>query len=214
MIKELFERYLQLKQYLLPISIGLMGFVLVAFGIISSFSQKKEDISFQNTTQQVDATSSAKVSTKEIIVDVEGAVIKPGVYHLSSDARLQDALIASGGVSGDADTSFIEKKINLAAKLIDGGKLYIPKTGEQISNGQIDTQAVSGQTSLSTTDQSASININDASSVQLDALPGIGQVTTQKIINGRPYTDTQELLTRKIVSTKVFNEIKDKITAN
>lgn len=131
-----------------------------------------------------------------------------GIYHLDGDSRLQDALIATGGLSENADRSFVEKHINLAQKLVDGQKIYFPSLGESASVA--DTNQ--GQTDTSST-TSGPLNINEATATQLDALPGIGQVTAQKIINGRPYSDIQELLSKKIVSSKVFGEIKDKVSA-
>jgi DNA uptake protein ComE-like DNA-binding protein len=58
------------------------------------------------------------------------------------------------------------------------------------------------------------ININEASEGQLDTLYGVGPATAQKIIGGRPYSDIQELLTKKIVSRSVFDKIKDRISIN
>lgn len=92
----------------------------------------------------------------------------------------------------------------MAAKLVDGAKLYIPRKGESASSMSSDHAGV--------VDQSATINLNEASADQLDSLPGIGQVTAQKIISGRPYTDVQDLLTKKVVSNNVFTKIKDKVS--
>ena len=91
------------------------------------------------------------------------------------------------------------KNINLAAKLNDGAKIYIPKIEEG------DPQEITDmKTSL--------ININTASSETLDTLPGIGPATAAKIISNRPYKSLEELLDKKVVSLKVFEQIKDKIT--
>jgi len=57
------------------------------------------------------------------------------------------------------------------------------------------------------------ININTASSEDLDSLPGVGPVTADKIINGRPYQTINDLIDRKILTNKVFSQIKDKISA-
>jgi competence protein ComEA len=137
-------------------------------------------------------------------VDIEGAVISPGVYRLPADSIIKDALVSAGGLSSQADRDFVAKNINLAAKLSDGAKIYIPKIGEATSSDSqipgVDTQAL------------ATININTASSDDLDSLPGVGPATVTKIVNGRPYSNINELLDKKIVSSKVFGEIKDKIS--
>jgi len=143
------------------------------------------------------ATSSA-----EIFVDVSGAVLKPGVYRLAYGSRVADAINTAGGFSSSADSNFISKSLNLAQKLSDGAKIYIPKKGE------------SGQT-LGTTQSSLNsslVNINSASLDQLDALPGIGPATAQKIISARPYSRVEELLEKKIVGASTFEKIKDKIS--
>jgi competence protein ComEA len=137
-------------------------------------------------------------------VDIEGAVVIPGVYKLTQNSIIQDALVASGGLSAAADRDWVSKNINLAAKLSDGAKIYIPKIGEITTS--------SPQTSTTDTSTSALVNINTASSDALDALPGVGPVTVDKIVNGRPYQNINELLDKKVVSSKVFSEIKDKIS--
>ncbi|HYM65593.1 MAG TPA: helix-hairpin-helix domain-containing protein, partial [Candidatus Sulfotelmatobacter sp.] len=115
--------------------------------------------------------------------------------------------ISAQGLSEDADRDYISKNINLAQKLSDGAKIYIPKIGEVVSlnqNSESNVLGVQAQTSL--------ININSATSESLDSLPGVGPVTAQKIINSRPYATIDELLSKKIVSNSVFTKIKDKIT--
>jgi competence protein ComEA len=141
---------------------------------------------------------------KTILVDVEGAVVKPGVYKLPVESRIQDGLIAAGGLSAKADREYVAKTLNLAIKLTDGTKIFIPTLGEPTGS-----EPVLGATTVGATN--ALINVNTASESQLDSLPGIGPVTAQKIISGRPYGSLDELLSKKIVSAKVYAQIKDKI---
>lgn len=61
---------------------------------------------------------------------------------------------------------------------------------------------------------SSLVNVNTATSSELDALPGVGPVTAGKIIINRPYRSVDELLSKNAVSSKVFSQIKDKVTAN
>ncbi|HSW89170.1 MAG TPA: ComEA family DNA-binding protein [Candidatus Saccharimonadales bacterium] len=211
-MQEFFEKYPQIKTYLLPICIGLAGITLILFGIVASLTpHTEENISFQNKQDvkgvEIDPRHHEVGSTlgvKQIVIDVSGAVVKQGIYNINVDSRVQDALNAAGGLSENADREFVDKKINLAAKLVDGGKIYIPKRGEHAT---VETGVESAST-----DQSATINVNDATADQLDALPGIGPVTAQKIIAGRPYADIQDLLTKKVVSNSVFGKIKEKIS--
>ncbi len=126
---------------------------------------------------------------------------------MPQQSRIQDSLVAAGGLSAQADRVYISKNLNLATKLTDGAKVYIPFAGEAVGNGQ----ALNSSSSVDTV--SGLINVNTSSQVGLESLPGIGPVTAQKIIAGRPYGSIQELLNKKIVGVKVFDQIKDKITA-
>lgn len=192
-----FVRYTtKLGKYWLPIALASLGMIFFIYGLISlvGSASKKDEIKFVHQELSPQIT--------KIQVDVEGAVSNPGVYKLAIDSIIQDALIASGGLSKDADREYVSRNINLASKLSDGAKIYIPKLGENAEN------LVSGS-SFST----GLININTASEKELDTLPGIGSVTANKIISGRPYLSINDLLDKSIVSSKVFTQIKEKITA-
>lgn len=187
----------KLRRYWLPIALALLGLIFFVYGLISLLgsTSKTNEIRLEH-----EDLSSKQESL--ILVDIEGAVVNPGVYKLNQNSIIQDALVASGGLSSDADREFVSKNINLAAKLIDAAKIYIPKVEESVSE-------VKGVSDIST----GLININQASSETLDTLPGIGSVTANKIITNRPYLTINELLDKKVVSAKVFTQIKDKITA-
>ena len=172
------------------------GLFLLAIGAGIFFfrnSNSSDDIEIISTSQ------GEALQGQRIVVHVDGAVAKPGVYELDSGARVSDAVSASGGLSKDADTA----KVNLAAKVSDGQKIYIPKIGEQSAGG---SQSVAGDST------SALVNINTASESQLDTLPGIGPVTAQKIIASRPYSTPEELLSKKAVGQSVYGKIKDLVT--
>ena len=191
------------RQNLFPLLIGGLGIVLILFGIVSIVvSNPREGVIFEEK-----ATS----EFAEIFVDVAGAVVAPGVYKLSGGARIQDALISAGGLSGEADREWVAKNLNLSAKLTDGGKIYIPVKSEtlRLRSGQ-ELKVQSGE--VSSVQTSNLININTAGPSQLDKLPGIGPVTAGKIIDGRPYADINDLVSKKIVGKKVFEQIKEKIS--
>lgn len=204
-LPELFEKYPFLKTYAIPLGLGCVGLILLGYGLLSSMR------SDQSNTDQSSINSRAPIAkptvSKDIIVDIEGAVQKPGVVHLHSDARVQDALVAAGGMTEIADNNWIQKHLNLAAKLTDGGKMYIPRNGESVAGAT--TSDTSNSTGLNTSD---TVNINTATSSELDALPGIGPTTAQKIITNRPYSDINELTSKKVVNKKVFEQIKEKIS--
>lgn len=164
---------------------------------------QKDEIIFDLSSSEQNVATTPEISSQSlIIVDVSGGVMGPGVYTLAITSRLQDAIIAAGGLSAEADTSQIAKRLNLASKLVDGQKIYIPQKGDEEA-GVLDTTIPVGATKQ--------ININTASLSELDSLPGIGQTTAQKIVSNRPYKVITELQTKKIIGAKVFEGIKDSI---
>lgn len=188
-----------IRQNILPILLGGAGVLLILFGLFQLASgQKKSDVEFQPSA------SKAVSEPQKIMIDIEGAVVKPGVYQLGLDSRFVDALAAAGGLSSEADRDFVEKNINLVKKVSDGLKIYIPRVGEQILSSD----------SAGGVDAASTININSASIGDLDTLPGVGSVTAQKIIDGRPYATVDDLVKRKIVSASEFDKIKNMISAN
>jgi competence protein ComEA len=138
-----------------------------------------------------------------IRVYVTGAVQKPGVYTLHAGDRVEDALNAAGGATAEADLT----RINLAARVSDGQQLYVVQKGET---------PPALPTTAGSSGQPGKININTASLAELDTLPGIGQVTAQKIIDYRtkngPFKSIQELKDQKIVTSSTYDKIKDLIT--
>lgn len=190
-----------------PLLLGLGGLMFLGYGLMSLSTQKpNQDILFEGARDEIPLKDSKKT---KLTVDVEGAVLRPGIYTLEADSRVHDALIAAGGMSKEADREIVTKTLNMAAKLIDGGKIYIPFFGESqpVTDGQSGS-AIGVLGALSNT-----ININTASQKELEALPGIGEVTAQKIIGGRPYGSIDELAQKKIVGKKVFEQIKDKVAS-
>lgn len=192
----------------LPLIFGCIGIFLLILAIVILTKQATTgaDVVFTTT----DASSSASL---KIHIDVAGAVVSPGVYDLPANNRVQDALIAAGGLSATADREWIEKNLNRAAKLTDGGKIYIPSLNEtkegklQMTNDKL--QINQGQNLLGVT--TGQVNINTASQSELESLPGVGPVTAGKIISGRPYQTIEELKTKKIAGNALFEKIKDRI---
>lgn len=189
---------------------GLVGLVLLVGGMVSSGVVSKTFIKSTKSGVQAQKTTSLEAAAAK--VDVSGAVIKPGVYTLSSDARVEDAIKAAGGVTDFADPMYLSKTVNLAQKVADGMKIYIPNAGEAHSPssgqaGQSGAPAVAGASA-----QSSSVNINTASLSELDQLPGVGQVGAQKIIDTRPYSGIEELITKKAVTKSVYEKIKDLVS--
>lgn len=199
------------KRYYLFTFCVMAGVICLIIGLmqLSGASPQKPQNIGQMNNQPAIASATSFPSLK---IDVEGAVINPGVYSVASNARVQDALVAAGGLSSSADREIVAKTINLAARLTDGMKIYMPKIGDPSVTaiggiqGSSDTSVLGSQTGL--------VNINTASSQELDALPGVGPATVQKIIVARPFSNTDDLIAKKAVSQSVFTKIKDLITVN
>jgi len=198
----------KLKSYWLPILLTVGGLAFLGYGLYTMHEKPKEDILF-NAAKDDTVDERAAQAKKQITVDIEGGVMKPGVYKLSFDSLLKDGLIAAGGLSANADRQLVAKNLNMASKLIDGAKVYVPLQGES-AGSESSATGLNSSTGSSSTSQ---ININTATEKDLDSLPGIGVVTSGKIIAGRPYASIDELVKKKIVGQKVFDQIKATIVA-
>ena len=141
-------------------------------------------------------------SNTDIYVHICGAVINPGVYQVPAGTRVYQALELAGGSSDDAYLS----GINLADKLADGQKVYIPSEGEHAE----------GILSIDSGDvQSVMININTASEAELMTLPGIGQSRAKDIINYRVknglFESIDDIMKVSGIKEAAFEKIKDLI---
>lgn len=191
---------------LMPYFLGGLGIALMAGGILYNSIQSKQKTSLAEKSDNREVEAAAAGSVKIIKVDISGAVEQPGVYEIPYDSRVKDVLITAGGLGAKADRNYLAKTVNLAQRVTDGQKIYIPFEGETTTAST--TTLSSGVTSATT------ININVASSSELDTLSGVGPVTAGKIIAGRPYQNISELVSKKIVSNSVYQRIKDKISVN
>lgn len=160
-----------------------------------------------------------------IMIDVAGAVVSPGVYTLPVGSRVNDAIAAAGGLAPQADLELISKSLNKAAVLSDGAKLTIPVEGDEakgidtMSHNNGFTTSTDGVTSTEpqmlqsgVSQNEALISVNSGTIAEYDSLPGIGPVTAQKIISNRPYGSVTELLERKVLKASVYEKVKDRLT--
>jgi competence protein ComEA len=144
------------------------------------------------------------IAPAPILVDVAGWVRHPGVYEFVAGARVIDALDAAGGARPGAELQVL----NLAAPLADGTQVVVPKRGETPVVG-VEPGAESGSAG-------ALVNVNTATADQLEALPGIGEVTAQAIIDYRtengPFSSVDELLDVSGIGDVTLENIRELVT--
>lgn len=192
-----------LEKYKLPLILSLLGLIFIGVGLLvverfPSEESKMEVISPQGNLLKPLVLSESR---QKIVTEIAGAVLKPGVYELTTENRVNDLLILGGGLSSQADRDWVAKNINLAQKLNDGVKVYIPNQNEKRQEGEVKEIGLTEK-----------ININTASLDQLDTLWGVGEVTARQIIEGRPYGSIEDLANKGVVKSSVWMKIKDKIS--
>jgi len=189
------------KIYSVPIIFGILSFLFIALSItifIKSY-QPTTPITF-SSEREVASVSGVQTENEIIVVDVEGAVVKPGVYRLPKGSRVEEALEVSGGFTREADRGAASRLLNRAAKLTDGAKIYVPFIGEAAAAASNDDVATH------------TVNVNTATQSELETLSGVGPVTAGKIISGRPYMQLIELVEKKAMSQSLFDKLKDQLT--
>lgn len=182
----------------------LLGLIFLGLGF---FIYRTGGFTSKNKVEIIDKNTPEPQQV--LIVEVSGAVEKPGVYKLSSGSRIEDLLIFAGGLSAGADREWFEKNINRASKIYDGQKLYIYHSGEvtaSYNDGIKVDQSVLGAA------YEGRVNINTSSLSELDKLPGIGPVFGQRIIEGRSYSTTYDLVKKGVLKESTYQKIKDLIT--
>jgi competence protein ComEA len=112
----------------------------------------------------------------QLVIDVVGAVRRPGLYRLEQGARIADAVARAGGATRRASLSLI----NLAAPLADGQQVVVPGRGSAAA-GVAAAPGTAGAAGIS----AGPVHLNTATLEQLDTLPGVGPVTAQKILDYR-----------------------------
>ena len=162
----------------------------------------------EDTETGAGSTEAAQVNDDELCcVYICGAVEKEGVYNVPPDSRVNDVLIMAGGYSEDAATGYV----NLAEKVQDGERIYIPHEDEvtvSISEGVSENTAEDLSESL--------VNINTAGRDELMTLPGIGSSKADDIIKYREmngaFGSIEELMNVNGIKEGTFNKLKDRIT--
>lgn len=160
----------------------------------------------ENFKDEIIEENNLEEAHKKIVVHIAGEVVNPGVIELDEGARVIDAVNIAGGLTKYAD----EKKINLAKRLYDEEKIYIPRIGEDVSNDEIYNVSIHNSQDIS----QKKININTATKEELQSLPGIGPALAERIINYREkqkFTSIDDIKKVSGIGDKKFEAIKDLI---
>jgi competence protein ComEA len=156
------------------LAVALVVVVAVAFAVRQAHSAKPAAaLRVAPLRASSDASGRAHPAPPSVVVDVEGAVRRPGLVRLVPGSRVVDAVARAGGTTRRADRS----GVNLAAPVSDGQQVLVPVRGAPAGAGVGGTGGAGGA--------SAPVSLSTATAEQLDALPGIGPVTAQKILDYR-----------------------------
>lgn len=189
------------KENVVTLVLGVVGVGLMVGGVGQMLASTEE------TEVEVIPNVEEVVKVTTVVVDVAGAVVKPGVFEMDEGSRVADALVAAGGLAEDADEEWVARRINQAEPVRDGMKIYVPLAGEQIESG-----GFQGEDGMVAGVGDGVVNVNEASAAQLDELWGIGEARAKDIIDNRPYESLEELMTKAGVPKNVMEKNEGKMS--
>ena len=206
------------RAHLVPIAaisaaavLGIAAFVVAASGAEPSVSvDGAGPLAAASGGRPLPSGAAAEAERGPVLVDVQGAVVHPGVVRLPSGSRVGDAIAAAGGYGPRVATDRIGQVLNLAAVVRDGDQVVVPSRDDPAAGGggpKSSPAAAGGP--------SSPIDLNRATAAELDALPGIGPVTAAKIIaarDERAFGSVEELRSRKLLGPATFDKVKDLVT--
>ena len=188
---------------ILVIIISVIGYYIYVNINNNELYIEENDSYIEENHNDVDNETSVNKNEETIIIHIAGCVENEGVYEIKKDSRISDAIDIAGGLTSDANI----KSINLAQKLNDGQKIYIPNINEDIEEYTGDDTNLFEYNEL--------ININTATQTQLETLPGIGPSTADKIIQYRKengnFKNIEDIKNVSGIGDSKYENIKDKI---
>jgi competence protein ComEA len=149
-------------------------------------------------------------ATLPVVVEMRGEIETPGVYELSPEARLQDAITAAGGLTEEADLS----TVNLARRLRDGELIVI--VPEPVPGSTPRVPLADAGDAPNADESRVRININTATSEELDALPGVGEIIATRIVEYRelngPFRSIDDLIHVEGISDRVIDGFRESVS--
>lgn len=185
--------------------VGLVAVVAVTLGGAGLWYVRSLPRPVEVLAEPGDSTAGeASPSPALLIVHVAGWVRNPGVYEFSEGDRVIDALEAAGGPRKGAGL----ESLNLAALLTDGSQVLVPRAAGGSTGGESGTGIGPAEPGL--------VNINTASATELEALPGVGEVIAQRIVDYRtqngPFASVDELLDVSGIGPITLEEMRELVT--
>ncbi len=201
-----------LKEHIKLVSLVVLVTILGLWQLWPAPSVNNDDLTVNSskTAQKSTSKPTKTANSKWLIVDVEGAVNKPGVYRLLATARVYDAIQHAGGLTEQADTS----AINQAQKLHDQSQVFVPdKNSSSTAPNTAQTTAANSENSVTDT---KTINLNTADVTELQNLPGVGPKKAELIIQYRQekgsFSKIEDLTEVQGIGEKTFAKIKSQLT--
>ncbi|MFD1418229.1 helix-hairpin-helix domain-containing protein [Companilactobacillus keshanensis] len=185
------------------LAVIVLLFLLLGFGVwnLTHKAQIKSVPVATSTVVQKKTAPKKELTNKGLVIDIQGAVNNPGVYHLRNGAIVQEAIKLSGGLVENADA----KQINQAQKVTDQMQIIVPRVGEPSSS-----------TSNGGADIKKQVNINTAKVEDFQSVTGIGPKKAEKIIafreqNGN-FKELKDLTKVSGIGDKTLESLKDQLT--
>jgi competence protein ComEA len=153
----------------------------------------------------------------QLVVEIVGAVPKPGVFRMPNGSRVGDLVAAAGGYGPRVDTARAERELNLAATLHDGDQVRVPSRDDVPAAAPDGTAATPGGAAApgsAGAPGGAPVDLNRATQAELETLPGVGPATALKIIAAReeaPFAAVEELRTRRVLGEKTFEKLREHV---
>lgn len=195
---------------------GLLG--LVAFWLVLGSGRGTVVVDGDRSAvagSSMDSGRGPAGSPDRLVVDVQGAVLRPGIVLLPPRSRVGDAIEAAGGFGPRVATERVAAALNLAALVRDGDQVIVPSRDDPGGSGAGSAGSGGAGSGGGGGGSGELVDLNHASAEALDGLPGVGPATATKIIAAReeqPFASVDDLRTRKIVGAATFEKLKTLVT--